>query len=218
MAKNPAPAATPDAPDASAPSATPPKVARPRVARTGERPRAATRAVPKSPAGSLRAPARSPSAARDEGNGRSTHAVEAGRTVVERISGPIASALAHDLDLRQGVIGRVDAEEVAVSQGAIGSVHGDRVSVEFGAVGAALGGETRISQAAVGAVVARSVHLEQTVVRTVIAQDVTIRRPSAIVFLLAQRVQGEVRVLFDWRAALALGAALAVIGRLLRRR
>ena len=133
-------------------------------------------------------------------------------------TGSQSSTVTRDLDLRQGALGRVDAEDVAVTQGAVGAARGDRVSVEFGAVGAALGGDVRISQGAVGAVLARSVQLEQAFVRTVVAQEVVVRRPSAIVFLVAQRVQGDVRVLFDWRAGLAVGAALAVIGRLLRRR
>ena len=147
------------------------------------------------------------------GNGRSASAV-----LVASRAASLPSTVVRDLDIRQGAIGRVDAEDVAVVQGAVGAARGDRVSVEFGAVGAALGGDVRVSRAAVGAVVARRVLLEQAFARTVVAQEVVVRRPSAIVFLVAQRVQGDVKVLFDWRAGLALGAALALIGRLIRRR
>ncbi len=115
------------------------------------------------------------------------------------------------VEVRQSAIGRVDATDVAISQGAIGAARADRVSVEMGALGAALGGEVSVSQGAVGTVIAQHARIEQAVVRTLIAQEVTVHRPSAVLFLLAQRVSGDVRVLLDWRGALALGAALGVL-------
>lgn len=122
------------------------------------------------------------------------------------------------LDLTQGAVGRVDAQDVAISKGAVGMARGERVSVEMGAVGAAFGDEVRITQAAVGTTLGRSVTLEQAIVRTVIARDVVVRRPSAVVFLIARRVEGDVRALLDWRAALAFGVAFGVIARLFGRR
>ena len=72
----------------------------------------------------------------------------------------------------------------------------------------------RVTQGLAGNVVAREATLEQALVRTVIAQRVTIRRPSAVLVLIAARVEGDVRPLLDWRGAiaavLALGLASAV--------
>ncbi len=121
------------------------------------------------------------------------------------------------VEVHQGAIGRVDATDVAVTQGAIGAARADRVSVEMGALGAALGGEISVSQGAAGTVIARHARVEQSLVRTLIAQDVAIHRPSAVIFLLAQRVTGEVKVLLDWRGALAFGAAFGVLAGLLGR-
>lgn len=121
------------------------------------------------------------------------------------------------VEVHQSAIGRVDATDVAVTQGAVGAARADRVSVEMGALGAALAGEVSVSQGAVGTVIAQHARVEQAVVRTLIAQDVAIHRPSAVIFLLAQRVSGDVKVLLDWRGALAFGAAFGAIAGLLRR-
>jgi hypothetical protein len=58
--------------------------------------------------------------------------------------------------------------------------------------------------------------MEQTFARTVIAADVQ-ARGSIIAFLLARRVDGDVRVLFDWRGALAFGAAVGFVTGLIAR-
>jgi hypothetical protein len=39
-----------------------------------------------------------------------------------------------------------------------------------------------------------------------------------VVFLLARRVEGPVRALFDWRGAIAFGAVAGLVASLLRRR
>jgi len=85
------------------------------------------------------------------------------------------------------------------------------VSVEFGSIGAALAGEARVSQGYAGLIVAREATVEQALVRTMIAQRVTINRPSAVLILIAQRVDGSVRPLLDWRGALAAGLGVAAI-------
>ena len=121
------------------------------------------------------------------------------------------------VEVHQGAIGRVDATEVAVSQGAIGAARGDRISVQMGAVGAAIGRDVRVSQGAAGAVLAQEVSVDQSIVRTLVAQQVEFRRPSAVLVLIAQRVTGDVRVLLDWRGALAVGAAFGVVAGLFGR-
>jgi len=121
------------------------------------------------------------------------------------------------VEVRQGAVGRVDATEVTVSQGAIGAARGERIEVTMGAVGAALGGHVTVSQGIATTVLAQDAHVEQAFVRTLIARDVTFGRPSGVIFLVAQRVSGDVRVLLDWRGAIAFGAAFGVFAGLLGR-
>jgi hypothetical protein len=60
------------------------------------------------------------------------------------------------------------------------------------------------------------VQLDRGAARVVIAADVNAQQ-SAVLFLVARRVAGDVRVLFDWRGALAFGAAAGVVVALLSR-
>lgn len=120
------------------------------------------------------------------------------------------------VEVHQGAIGRVDATDVAVTQGVVGAARADRVSVEMGVLGAAMGREVSVSQGAAGTVLAQNARVEQAFVRTLVAQHVDIHRPSLVGFLVAQSVSGDVRVLMDWRGALALGGALGVLGGLFR--
>jgi hypothetical protein len=121
------------------------------------------------------------------------------------------------VEVRQGAIGRVDATEVAVTQGAIGAARADRISVQMGALGAAMGREISISQGGAGSILAGNARVDQAFVRTLVAQHVEIHRPSAVLFLIAQRVSGDIRPLLDWRGALAFGAAVGIIAGLVRR-
>ena len=91
-------------------------------------------------------------------------------------------------------------------------------AVEMGAIGAALGDEVRVTQGAVGTVLARDVRIEQAVVRTVVANNVRFERTTGVLFLVARRVEGNVRVLLDWRGAIVFGAAMGVVMSIFRRR
>ena len=51
-----------------------------------------------------------------------------------------------------------------------------------------------------------------------VAERVTVRQPSIVGVLLANRVEGSVRPILDWRGALVAGTAFAIVARLLRRR
>ena len=128
---------------------------------------------------------------------------------VER--GGIGDATADSVEVRLGGIGAVSAEDVFVQWGGIGATRADTASVEFGSIGAALAGEARLSQGYAGIIVAREATAEQAIVRTMIAQHVTINRPSAVLVLIAQRVDGSVRPLLDWRGALAAGLGIAAV-------
>ena len=110
-----------------------------------------------------------------------------------------------------GGIGTLNAEEVFVQWGGVGAARAEKVGVEFGSVGAALAGELNVSQGFAGTVVARSATIEQGIARTVIAGRVSFSRPSAVLVLIAAKVEGEVRPLLDWRGALAAGTAFGLI-------
>ena len=122
-----------------------------------------------------------------------------------------------DVLVQRRAIGAVEAGEVTVSVGAIGAARAERVSVELGAVGAVAGREVRVSQAGVGAVAALEAHFEQAVVRSVIARDVHFGRLSGAGVVIAARVDGDARVLVDWRGGLAAGTVLGLVWLVLRR-
>ena len=130
--------------------------------------------------------------------------------------GGIAEASADTVDVRMGGIGALDADEVFVQWGGVGAAKAKRVGVEFGSVGAAMAGELRVTQGFAGTVLAREATIEQGIVRTLVAQRVEIKRPSAVLVMIAQHVSGEIRPLLDWRGALAFGAAFGLVSGLVR--
>jgi hypothetical protein len=157
------------------------------------------------------------------GNGRHKEIVQSSAEMVraETVSvhqGSVQTVNAESIDVRQGAVARVDARDVSVTGGAIALARGERISIELGAAGAAIAGEAHVTQGAVNAVVAREAHVEQSLVQTVIANDVRFDRPSAVVFLLARRVEGEMRAIFDWRGGLAFGLGAGLVMSILRRR
>jgi hypothetical protein len=136
--------------------------------------------------------------------------VEAGSVSITQ--GGIGTAVATTVDVRQGGIGQASATDVALSQGAIGYARGDRVSLEMGAIGAAIGDDVRVTQAMAQLVAARGdVTVDQSLVSTVIGYRVAFRQPSAVLLLVAGRVDGSVRPLLDWRGGLAAGVAAGIV-------
>jgi hypothetical protein len=122
------------------------------------------------------------------------------------------------LDLQRGAIGRLDAQDVTVTQGAIGAARAESITVDRGALGAAMANEIQASQAGISTLLAGEARIGQAAVRTIVARDVVVERPSLVGFLIARRVSGDVRVLFDWRGALAFGAVFGLLARIGRGR
>ena len=127
-------------------------------------------------------------------------------------------AEATTIDVRQGGIGRAAAEDVNVHIGGVGLARADRVSVELGGIGAAIGDEVEVRQGFVNTVIAREAEVEQALVQTIAALKVEVEEQVNVLFLVAGRVEGNVRAVFDWRGALAFGAAFGLVVGLLRRR
>ena len=73
-----------------------------------------------------------------------------------------------------------------------------------------------LTQGYAGVIAAREATIEQGLVRTLIAQQVTVNRPTGVLVMIAQQVSGDVRPLLDWRGALVVGGAFAVVASLLR--
>jgi hypothetical protein len=138
--------------------------------------------------------------------------------VVSIAQGGVQFAQARHVDIVQGGIWQAEATDIAVSQGAIGLARGDRVSLEMGGMLVAVAREARISQAYTRDVIAREVDVDQAAIGTLVTARASFARRGLVGILIARQVEGDVRVLLDWRGALALGGALGVVLAILRRR
>jgi hypothetical protein len=118
--------------------------------------------------------------------------------------------------LQRSAVGRVEGGDINVEMGAVGAARVEHLSVDRGAVGAVMAGEVEVSRGYARSILARQVQLDRGAARIVIAADVRAQQ-SAVMFLVARRVSGDMRVLFDWRGALAFGAAAGAVFALLTR-
>ena len=125
------------------------------------------------------------------------------------------------VEVMRGAVGSIRAGDVHVRNGVVGGIAGRDASVEMGLVGGIAAREASVSQGVVRTILAQDVRIEQSVVRSVVANRVQVGPTTAIGFVIARRIDGNPRVLLDWRGALAFAAvfgALAGILRLSRRR
>ena len=120
------------------------------------------------------------------------------------------------IEVRMGAVGRADASDLQVVQGAVGAARATDVSVRQGALGAALAGTVTVRQSVARSILAREARVEQSFVRTVVAAEVHLERATGVGILIARRVSGDVRVLLDWRGAVAFGAAFGFVVGLFR--
>jgi hypothetical protein len=132
--------------------------------------------------------------------------------------GRLDEAAVQTIDVHQGGIGRATARDVSVSQGGIGMARAERVTVELGGIGLAAGGDVSITQGGANTVFARDARIDRAFVQTVVAGSVRAERPVGVLFLLARRVEGDIRPVFDWRGALALGLVAGLLRAIFRRR
>jgi len=118
-----------------------------------------------------------------------------------------------------GMAGDVRAESVTISQGGANSVEAENVSITQG--GAANVRAAQLSVSEGGVALARTENLsigESGSAFAVVADSATVEEGGNVFMLIARSVDGDVRPVLDWRAALAFGAGLAVVARLIRRR
>ena len=125
----------------------------------------------------------------------------------------------------------VAATDAGRTMHAVGSVEGAAVNLSMSVVGGVRAGSATIAQGLAGGVVAQTVSVRQGFVRSLLAQRVEVGQsfvrslvanevhllPTANVgILLARRVEGDVKVLLDWRGAAILGAVAGLVGGLVR--
>jgi hypothetical protein len=128
-----------------------------------------------------------------------------------------AAGDAESVELRLSAVGVVDAADVSFAQGALGAARAETISVDQGAVGAALAQNVEVSRGYARSILARQVQLDRAAARVIVAADVKAER-SAVMLLIARKVTGDVKVLVDWRGAVAFGAVAGVVMGLLRGR
>jgi hypothetical protein len=132
--------------------------------------------------------------------------------------GGLTNVNARTVEVRQGGIAYAQAEDITVRMGGIALARADRVNVELGGVGVALAREVHLTQGAARSVVAQDVRIDQGLVGGMLAGRATFERPSGVLMLIAGRVEGPVKAVLDWRAALAFGAAFGLLWGIVRRR
>jgi hypothetical protein len=112
------------------------------------------------------------------------------------------------LEFDRGAIGGVRAQDVAARQAVVGGIAAGHASVEMGLVNGVAARDVTVQQGAVRGVFAQHVHVEQALVRSVVANRVTSGPTTGILVAVARRIDGEPKILLDWRGGLAFGAAL----------
>jgi hypothetical protein len=153
-------------------------------------------------------------------------AVEAGITesaaepAPARATGSLDTAVVERLEFERGAIGGVRATDVTARLAAVGGIAAGTASVERGLVSGVAAREATVRQGYVRGLFAQRVSLEQSFARSVVANTVQAGPSTGIGIAFARQIDGEARILLDWRGALALGAALGtafVVARLARR-
>ena len=101
--------------------------------------------------------------------------------------------------------------------GGIAIARASRVSTDRSGVAIALSGESRFQRSFVRNILARDVRLDQSAAWSVFGGRVTFERQSFAGVVIAQRVEGNMRPLLDWRGALVIAAVAGVVTAVARR-
>lgn len=110
------------------------------------------------------------------------------------------TVVAGEVSVRASALRSVSGGEVEIEQSAVQRVRGDEVEIEDSAVAFVTGGRVEVEDSTAIAIAGREVHA--TRVRTL--------------FLFAPRLQGDVRTVFDWKGAIAVGVGIVLTRRLLK--
>ena len=152
---------------------------------------------------------------------------------LEISQGGVESAEAHTITLTQGGISVATPPRSTSSQGGIARARATDIAVSQGGIGLAQGErdvardgldrcrerrrEARVTQSLAAVVAGQDTTVDQIARQHARRRDrVTIRQPSAVLLLIAGRVEGSVRPLLDWRGGLAAGIGAALVLSLVR--
>lgn len=119
------------------------------------------------------------------------------------------------LQLEVGKGGAGDTDTMPVTQTAVGRVRGRVVDLKQSAVGAVLARDVKLYQGAGAVLAGGKVSVEQSVSQWLVGGLVQARQVFAVA-VIAGKVEGQVRCLFDARGAFAFGAGAALVTGLLR--
>jgi hypothetical protein len=122
------------------------------------------------------------------------------------------------LEFEKGAIGGVQASNVTARLAAVGGIAANHALVEQGMVSGIAAREATVRQGIVRGLIAQDARVEQAVVRSVVAYNVHTGRSTAILLAVARRIDGEARILLDWRGGLAFGLGLGAVLAVLRLR
>ena len=142
--------------------------------------------------------------------------VEADRVSVTQ--GGITSVDAREVDVRLGGIAYAQADDITVTAGGVALARADHLTVELGRLGAAFAREATSPRPTPDRSSPRTSASTRAWSARCSTGRATFDRPSGVLMLIAGRVDGPVKALLDWRAALAFGAAFGLVVGLVRRR
>jgi hypothetical protein len=131
-----------------------------------------------------------------------------GRPAFEDLSGTA-------LELANARVAEVDGEEVRVSRSLVGRLRGRRVDVRQSGAALALGREVHVHQGGGGILAGGRLIVEQGGGQWLVGGLVQARQVFAVA-VVAGKIEGQVRCLFDTRGAFAFGAGVALMTGLLR--
>ena len=141
--------------------------------------------------------------------GKALQPSEVHQAAVQQVSGG-------EVRLVQSAAGSIRGDDVSLVQSAAGFVRGDDVTLSMGGAALIAGERVRVAQGGAQAIIATdSVSIEQGGAGLVVAGNVELHPQTLAGVVIAGNVTGDVRALFDWRAALAFGVAFALFRALL---
>jgi hypothetical protein len=131
-------------------------------------------------------------------------------------TGSLDNVVVDVLHFERGAIGGVRATDVTARLAVIGGIAANHASVERGAVNGIVAREATVRLGSVRGIVAQHAHVEQAFVRAMVANTVQTGPSTGILFAVARRIDGDAKILLDWRGALAFGASLGAFLALIR--
>jgi hypothetical protein len=120
-----------------------------------------------------------------------------------------------DLQLEDVSHRAVEAYQVTAQRSAVGQARGRTVTLEQSALGGALARDVELRNGAAGLLGGGKVVVERSVTQWLVGGLVQAKQVFAVT-VIAGRVEGQVKCLFDTRGAFAFGAGMALVGGLLR--